>query len=61
MVADSRTDADTTFLETHQVTLETENITFVDDLNDEISAILEETVASGTTTCWGRLRLRYLR
>ncbi len=44
MGADSRTDADTkTSLESHQETLETENITFVDDLNDEISAILEET------------------
>ncbi|MFP9193732.1 exodeoxyribonuclease VII large subunit [Natrialbaceae archaeon A-CW1-1] len=44
MGADSRTDADTkTSLEAHQETLETENITFVDDLNDEISAILEET------------------
>ncbi len=44
MVTDSRMDADTkTSLETHQETLETENITFVDDLNNEISVLLEET------------------
>ncbi len=44
MGVDSRADEDTkASLELHQDTLETENITFVDELNSEISDVLEQT------------------
>ncbi|AXR77483.1 exodeoxyribonuclease VII large subunit [Natrarchaeobaculum sulfurireducens] len=44
MGTDSRTDADTaSSIEAHQDTLETENIAFVDTLNDGIATLLKET------------------